>query len=259
MSGIQVFTNDASSTLASGISDTATSLTLVAGGGSEFPSLSGGNWFIATLISQSNPSIYEIIKCTAISGDTFTTIVRAREGTTALAWNSGDYCNLQVTAGALNAFSAETMAVLSVTGGANVTVNNTNPQNPVVSAPGVALLSGASFTGNVSISGTLTTTGVANFNTSTLGSKENVRPLTLDVDSFMKLKPISYVHKASRMPTDGFSAENVAELFPELVMFKDGKPYAVNYSGLIPHTVKLIHHLKERMDELEAMLQPVKN
>lgn len=56
-------------------------------------------------------------------------------------------------------------AVHSVTGTTNIVVNNTDPLNPVITAPGVAALTGAAFTGNVSVVGTISSTGVANFNT----------------------------------------------------------------------------------------------
>lgn len=66
--------NNASGSLSAGISDTATSLSLKSGEGAEFPSLSGSEYFYATL--QKSTGAWEIIKCTAISGDSFTTIVR---------------------------------------------------------------------------------------------------------------------------------------------------------------------------------------
>jgi hypothetical protein len=259
MSDLLLFTNNASSTLASPITSIATSLTLVTGGGTLFPVPSAGQVFIATIISQSNPNTFEIIKCTAVSGDSFTTIVRAREGTTAQSWDAGDYVNLQVTAGSLNQFAAETSSVQSVSGGTNITVDNTDPQNPVVTAPGVALLSGAAFTGNVSVSGTITSTGAANFYTSSLERKSNARPIPLDTDRFMLIEPIAYNDIPTGLQSDGFSAENIAKLYPELVMFKDGKPYAVNYGGMIAQAVVTIQHLKERIDELENLLLQVRH
>ena len=258
MAGVPVFTNDASSTLASGITNVATSLTLVGGGGSLFPTLTGGNWFMATIISQSNPNTYEIIKVTAISGDSFTSITRGREGTTALAWSAGDYVNLQITASSLNTFAAASAPVTSVTAGTNITVTGT-AQAPIVNAPNVALLSGANFTGPVTISSTLVTTGVANFNTSSEEFKEHITPLRLSVDKVMQIEPIRYIHKDSHIKMDGLSAENIAELFPDLVMFKDGKPYAINYSGVIPHLVLMVQHLQRRIDDLENLVVPVRH
>jgi hypothetical protein len=56
-------------------------------------------------------------------------------------------------------------AVESVSSGTNITVDNTDPANPIINAPDVALLTGAAFTGNVSVAGTITNTSTVNFNT----------------------------------------------------------------------------------------------
>lgn len=103
----QLFTNDASTTLASAISSTAMSLSVVSGGGALFPNPTGGDFFQFTLVKNGNSSIYEICTCTARSTDTFSTITRGQEGTTALSWSAGDYVNLNYTAaGATNAAQA---------------------------------------------------------------------------------------------------------------------------------------------------------
>ena len=147
-----------------------------------------------------------------------------------------------------NGFFKGTLAASNFSGSSSGT--NTGDQNL---AP-YALLSGATFTGAVIINSTLTTTGVANFNTSTLESKEQVRPLKLNESGFMNIEPIVYVHKDSQIPMDGLSAENMVNLFPNLVMLKDGKPYALNYSGVIPHAVLMIQSLTKRVCELEQKL-----
>lgn len=93
------FSNSASTTLAAAITQTATQLAVISGGGAQFPSLTNGENFTATLISASNSNIKEIVLVTASpSADNFT-IERPQEGTTALSWNAGDYFNLQLTAG----------------------------------------------------------------------------------------------------------------------------------------------------------------
>lgn len=94
----QKFSNHAFSTLAGNILVGDLSLSVQAGDGALFPSLSGGDWFICTLIDSSNNK--EIVKVTARSTDDFT-IVRAQEGTTARAYTSGDRVALRVTANAL--------------------------------------------------------------------------------------------------------------------------------------------------------------
>lgn len=101
-----LFTNNAASTLASGISDTATSLTVSAGQGGLFPSPTGSDYFLCTLQSGTSFPI-EIVKVTSRSSDTFT-IVRAQEGTTAQTWSTGAKVELRITAGEMNALFAGT-------------------------------------------------------------------------------------------------------------------------------------------------------
>ena len=100
MSSNYQFTNNAATTLASGILSGATSLTVATGTGALFPSLSGGNFFYCTLQNTAGTTV-EIVKVTARSTDTFT-IVRAQEGTTDSAFSTGDKVELRLTAGEIN-------------------------------------------------------------------------------------------------------------------------------------------------------------
>lgn len=93
------FTNNATSALASSITNVATSLTVTTGQGSLFPSLSGGDYFYCTLANISGT--VEIIKVTARTSDTFT-IVRGQDNTSAVAWNAGDKVELRLVAATLN-------------------------------------------------------------------------------------------------------------------------------------------------------------
>lgn len=93
------YSNNAQTTLASAITASATQLSVVSGGGSLFPTLTGSEYFRATLVSQTSSTTREIVKVTGSPAADNFTIVRAQEGTTALAWNAGDYFNLLLTAG----------------------------------------------------------------------------------------------------------------------------------------------------------------
>ena len=99
-----IFANNAKSTLASGISSTATSVTLVTGSGSLFPSPTSGQQFTLTLTDSATGLINEICYCTARSSDTLT-IVRGQEGTTARAWSTGDIASNKITAGTATSFA----------------------------------------------------------------------------------------------------------------------------------------------------------
>jgi phage-related tail fiber protein len=92
--GIKV-ANNAFATLAAGISNSATSITVASGQGARFPVLGAGDYFYATLINTSNQ--LEIVKCTARSGDVLT-VERAQEATTARAYDVGDRIEIRITA-----------------------------------------------------------------------------------------------------------------------------------------------------------------
>lgn len=92
--------NNADGLLAMAISNSATSLTLRAGHGSRFPALGSGDWFPITVVRASDPSQFEIMRCTGRSGDTLT-VVRAQEGTSAITFDAGDVVSLRLTSGTL--------------------------------------------------------------------------------------------------------------------------------------------------------------
>ena len=96
------FTNNASTTLASGITAIATSLTVATGAGALFPTPSGAAFFYCTLQNVAG-TLREIVKVTARTTDTFT-IVRAQDGTSGLVFSTSDKVELRVTAADLNNF-----------------------------------------------------------------------------------------------------------------------------------------------------------
>jgi len=92
--------NFAFSQLASGITDSATSLTIKTGDNVYFPS-SGSFMCVMWGQTYSNPASdnsREIIKVTHDTGDTYT-IIREQEDTTKKAWNINSHIALTLTAG----------------------------------------------------------------------------------------------------------------------------------------------------------------
>ena len=92
------YTNNASSTIASGINSSATTITLATGEGAEFPTLGSGDYFYATLVGT---GATEIVKVTARSSDTLT-VVRGQDNTTAASWDAGTKFELRVCAALIN-------------------------------------------------------------------------------------------------------------------------------------------------------------
>lgn len=99
--------NFGSTTLAGPISNTATSLSVQSGAGALFPNPGAGQYFVVVLNDAATGLVYEVLWCTARSGDTLT-VIRAQENTSAQSWLAGDKVLGLMTAGQL-----ETMAQVS--------------------------------------------------------------------------------------------------------------------------------------------------
>ncbi len=97
------FANNATSRLAANLSAVGTTITLIPGDGAKFPSLSAGQYFMATLIKADGTK--EVVKVTARSTDTLT-VVRAAEAVggvqTAYSFSAADRIDLRLTAGELS-------------------------------------------------------------------------------------------------------------------------------------------------------------
>jgi hypothetical protein len=142
------FTNNATTTLASSITSSATSIPLAVGTGALFPAVTtaSGNFFYATLVDSSNN--IEIVKVTNRATDTLT-VVRGQDGTTAKAYIGGDKLELRPTAGALadlgtgmniTDLPAGTTVggVAIVTPAATQTLTNKTLTSPTITTPSVS-------------------------------------------------------------------------------------------------------------------------
>ena len=105
-----IYSNNASTTLSSGINDSVTTVPIASASG--FPSIGGGEYYFGTIANTNNTKI-EVVKVTA--GTTSLTVVRGQDGTTAQAFDSGDNFQLRVTAATLEAASKSDV---NITGGA---------------------------------------------------------------------------------------------------------------------------------------------
>lgn len=90
--------NNATTTLASNITNIQTSVPLAAGTGAEFPSPGTNEQFALTVVDAATGLLTEVMYCTSRSGDTLT-VVRGQEGTAAAAWSAGDPVGNFMTAG----------------------------------------------------------------------------------------------------------------------------------------------------------------
>ena len=98
---VELYANNAESTLAGAITNVALTLNVSPGSGVLFPNPNNalGQFFRLSLTDAATALQHEIVYVTAKTTDTFT-ILRGQEGTTAQAWSAGDICFNGWTAGA---------------------------------------------------------------------------------------------------------------------------------------------------------------
>lgn len=153
-----LFTNNAASSLASGITNVATTLTVQTGDGAKFPSPSGGDYFYLTLDDLTN---VEVVKCTARTGDTLT-VTRAQDGTTAQSFASGTTkVELRLTRAVMQAF-AQALAALTAGRVVYVATGGTLTDSSNITTDGTVLTLGAASGKNLVVSSTDASTAYNN-------------------------------------------------------------------------------------------------
>ncbi|MCS6922854.1 MAG: tail fiber domain-containing protein, partial [Fimbriimonadales bacterium] len=105
--------------------------------------------------------------------------------------------------------------------------------------------------------------------------KQNINPLgASDSMRLLSLRPVSYEHRpelieqygAPKGVNYGFIAQEVQQIFPELVIETQGmdgdpnkKGYGVNYIALIPHLVNVVQQQQREINELRALVQQLQS
>ena len=96
-----LFANNCNTTLNGAITAVATSMVVTSATG--FPVPTGSQYFYCTLADAATQTTIEIVKVTAVSGNTFT-IVRGQDGTSGTAFSSGAVVSLRLVRASLNDF-----------------------------------------------------------------------------------------------------------------------------------------------------------
>ena len=127
------------------------------------------------------------------------------------------------------------------------------------------------FSGSVKVTGTLTASSVTT--TSDRRLKENIRDLNQDaIRNLQLLRPVEYKLKTDSIqhvyPQDAFEmkvnhygllAQEVQELFPNIV-YEGGDGYlSINYTELIPVLIKSVQDLSAEVEELKAQVKDLQS
>jgi hypothetical protein len=100
--------------------------------------------------------------------------------------------------------------------------------------------------------GTITCTTM--IETSSVVAKTNVKKLTSQTAKIAKLSPVSFNYKKDNKRSLGLIAEEVAQVYPELVEYENGRPLGVNYSKLTSVLISAVNELAAELAELKKQL-----
>lgn len=85
--------------------------------------------------------------------------------------------------------------------------------------------------------------------------KKDIQPLSNSLDAIMRLAPKSYhyIHQASTEPIQyGFIAQEVENIFPDVVMSREDGKKGIAYTELIPIAIKAIQEQQTQIETLQA-------
>jgi len=102
---------------------------------------------------------------------------------------------------------------------------------------------------NLTVTGTITESSMREMKTN-ISNIENILPAVL------QLQGVSFDWKDDEVPDNnyGFIAEEVHEIFPNLVSYKEGKPHGVQYSKMTAVLLEAIKEQQKQIDELTSKL-----
>lgn len=87
---------------------------------------------------------------------------------------------------------------------------------------------------------------------SSIKYKENVQDINEKSSAILNLRPVSFNYKSDKNKTKcyGFIAEEVKEIFPDLVIYKNNEPYSLKYHEM---PALLLNEIKKLKKELELL------
>jgi len=110
------------------------------------------------------------------------------------------------------------------------------------------------FNGDTTVSNDLTVSGDVNVN-SDARLKSNIVSLGSTLSKLLLIDGKSYVMNRNGKQKIGVLAQEIQEVFPELVSEDDNDILAVNYQGLVPVLINAIKEQNEKITRLEVLVE----
>jgi hypothetical protein len=94
--------------------------------------------------------------------------------------------------------------------------------------------------------------------------KENIKPLSLSIDTLLKIEPVEYTWKNSKTLGKGFIAQDLYKVYPEAVFKSETDdikkdPWTIDQTQLIPLLVKSVQDQQKIIDELKEKIINLEN
>jgi hypothetical protein len=113
------------------------------------------------------------------------------------------------------------------------------------------IFSGTLFATTGNFTGIVTATGFSN--TSDINLKNNIQQVENPIDKILQIRGVNFEWKETNSPSIGVIAQEVENVFPELV--NTGENKTVNYNGLIGVLIEAVREQQKQIDELKQQIQ----
>ena len=150
----------------------------------------------------------------------------------------------QITGSLLHSGSSVTTGSAVITGSLNVVGDLLVDGAPLSVDP-------FPYTGSAEISGSLTVVGTIT-ETSARKYKENISTLDTQLNNILQLNPVEYDWINGGKHDIGLIAEEVNEIYPDLVQKENEEITGIQYSRLTSVLIKAVQELAARVEELET-------
>lgn len=83
--------------------------------------------------------------------------------------------------------------------------------------------------------------------------KDNIRPLSINIEDVMKLQPVRFQYKETHVEDIGLIAEDVDEVLKDLVIYdSEEKPEAVKYDRIAVYLISIVKEQQKAIEELNV-------